>query len=162
MSQAHPSQPHQTRSSGSACPVRAGAKPASAPEANKPAMEIIRALLAEESGFDPQRYLQNVRAEERRELSLAAQKTLDAEVALLRSAIRRFSQAVNAEEEPEVITRLSAALNTLGLSCTRLGSMLKLNQALQETRQQQWERDISAELQALLREWENEAGGEHA
>ena len=91
----------------------------------------IRALLADDRAQDVGFYLDHFSQGERKELAAAARKTLDAEVVMLRAAMKQFFLAVRTDENPETIEKLGEALNLLGLSCSRLGNVLKINQALQ-------------------------------
>ena len=65
---------------------------------------------------------------------------------MLRTAMKRFFQAVRADENPETIEKLGDALNLLGLSCSRLGNVLKINQALQGAAKHAGEEDLLEKL----------------
>ena len=65
---------------------------------------------------------------------------------MLRTAMKRFFQAVRSDENPETVERLGDALNLLGLSCTRLGNVLKINQALQGAAKQAGKDDLLEKL----------------
>ncbi|HRS75225.1 MAG TPA: hypothetical protein P5282_09830, partial [Anaerolineaceae bacterium] len=89
----------------------------------------------------------------------AARKTLDDEVVMLRTAIKGFFQAVRREEDADAIERMADSLNLLGLSCSRLGNVLKINQALQGAAQSSEKDALYAELMERLA-LENLTGGE--
>lgn len=163
MTQSHSTFVHAS-SSGSACPVRAGTAPSLGvledrpDQPASPALEQVRALLADERALEPDYYL-NTLPSQREELARAAQQTLLAEVVLLRTAMKRFYQAVNHAEAPDVIDNLAKELNLLGLTCSRLGNVIRLNQALQGSGQDEWAKGINAAMQDLLAEWDQQQGG---
>lgn len=130
MNQPKPAHVIQTSDSEADCPIRAGSQSASRADATK-LEEQFRALLGDERAQDANYYLGHFSRSQRKELAAAALKTLDGEVVMLRIAMKRFFDAVRADESPETIEKLGEALNLLGLSCSRLGNVLKINQALQ-------------------------------
>ena len=78
---------------------------------------------------------------------------------MLRTAIKGFFQAVRREEDADAIERMADSLNLLGLSCSRLGNVLKINQALQGAAQSNEKDALYAELMERLA-LENLTGGE--
>jgi len=136
---AHPSD------STAACSQRAGSHPSGA-QACLEAEKQIRTLLGDARAQESDFYLDHFSPGERKELAAAARKTLDAEVVMLRTAMKRFFQAVRADENPETIEKLGDALNLLGLSCSRLGNVLKINQALQGAAKHAGEEDLLEKL----------------
>ena len=130
MTQPNPNSSVHPLSSGGACPNPAGANPKAQTQSDL-ATAQIRALLSDERAQQPDFYLHHFNADQRAELAAAARKTLDDEVVMLRMAIKSFFQAVRREEDADAIERMADSLNLLGLSCSRLGNVLKINQALQ-------------------------------
>jgi len=149
MNQPKPAHVIQTSDSEAACPVRAGS-PSAKPGGLPAAEEQIRALLGDERAQDVNFYLGHFNRGQRKELAAAALKTLDAEVVMLRTAMKAFFQAVRADESPETIERLGEALNLLGLSCSRLGNILKINQALQGAAKNAGQNALTEKLLAEL------------
>lgn len=141
MNHKNPRQTTHPSDSGPACSSGAGRLPV-----GSEADEQIRALLGDARAQDADFYLDHFSPGERRELAAAARKTLDAEVVMLRTAMKRFFQAVRSDENPETVERLGDALNLLGLSCTRLGNVLKINQALQGAAKQAGKDDLLEKL----------------
>jgi len=141
MNQSNSSHVMHTSDSAPARPSGAGRNPASSE-----AEEQIRALLGDARAQDADFYLGHFSPDERKELSAAARKTLDAEVVMLRTAMKRFFLAVRSDENPETIEKLGDALNLLGLSCSRLGNVLKINQALQGAAKHAGEDDLLEKL----------------
>jgi len=141
MNQSNSSHVMHTSDSAPARPGGAGRHPASSE-----AEEQIRALLGDARAQDVDFYLGHFSPGERKELSAAARKTLDAEVVMLRTAMKRFFLAVRSDENPETIEKLGDALNLLGLSCSRLGNVLKINQALQGAAKHAGEDDLLEKL----------------
>ena len=89
MTHIHPTHVVHTSDSAPACPSGAGRHP-SGGQAGLEAEEQIRTLLGDARAQESDFYLDNFSPGERKELSAAAQKTLDAEVVMLRSAMKRF------------------------------------------------------------------------
>lgn len=145
MKQPNPTNVARTSDSVPACPTGAGRQ-----AANPGAEEQIRALLSDARAQESNYYLNHFSPVERKELAAAARKTLDAEVVMLRSAMKRFFLAVRSDENPETIERLGEALNLLGLSCSRLGNVLKINQALQGAAKQTGQNDLLEKLMEEL------------
>ncbi len=149
MTQPNPTRVAHASDSAPACSCGAGRHP-SGGQAGLEAEEQIRTLLGDARAQESDFYLDNFSPGERKELSAAAQKTLDAEVVMLRSAMKRFFQAVRSDEKPETIERLGDALKLLGLSCTRLGNVLKINQALQGAAKQTGQSDLLEKIMGEL------------
>ena len=149
MTQPNSNSPVHPLSSGGACPNPAGTHPQEQVQSEL-ANAQIRALLSDERAQQPDFYLHHFNADQRAELAAAARKTLDDEVVMLRTAIKRFFQAVRREEDADAIERMADSLNTLGLSCSRLGNVLKINQALQGAAQSNEKDALYAELMEHL------------
>ncbi len=115
MTHIHPTHVVHTSDSAPAC-LRG--RQASFRRAGWPGSGGARTLLGDARARRSDFYLDNFSPGERKELSAAAQKTLDAEVVMLRSAMKRFSGSALGRK-PETIERLGDALKLLGLSCTR-------------------------------------------
>ncbi len=149
MTQLNPTRVAHASDSAPDCPAGAVRHP-SGGQAGLEAEEQIRTLLGDARAQESDFYLDHFSPGERKELSAAAQKTLDAEVVMLRSAMKRFFQAVRSDEKPETIERLGDALKLLGLSCTRLGNVLKINQALQGAAKQTGQSDLLEKIMGEL------------
>ena len=137
MNHTQPTHTAHLSDSAPACSLGAGRHPG-----RLEAEAQIRALLADDRAQDVGFYLDHFRQGERNELAAAARKTLDAEVVMLRAAMKQFFLAVRTDENPETIEKLGEALNLLGLSCSRLGNVLKINQALQGAAKQTGQSDL--------------------
>lgn len=158
MTQPNSNSPVHPLSSGGACPNTAGTNPQEQVQSELASAQI-RALLSDERAQQPDFYLHHFNADQRAELAAAARKTLDDEVVMLRTAIKSFFQAVRREEDADAIERMADSLNLLGLSCSRLGNVLKINQALQGAAQSNEKDALYAELMERLA-LENLTGGE--
>lgn len=160
----NPNSPAQTRPSGPAHPSeRVGSTPPGRLAAFNPApggatgvlsAPLQARLSAAEalSGFTPLQRLQ---------LSEAARLSLDEEIELLRSTLRRFMRAVNAGDEAGYPTNLARALDLLGLTCSRLASVTRVNLELNGADSNAWTRDFNTQMQSLLKEWEEGQEGEN-
>ncbi len=155
MTQLHPN-PFQTHASGSAFPSREGAAhpPAPLPEDHS-AMAQVRALLADENALDPCYYL-NTSPSQREELARASAQTMQAEVVLLRSAMKRFHLAVHQGEEAGTVSRLAEELKLLGLTCSRLANVLRLNMALQTAADARAHQDLMKTFMDAVSTWDEE------
>ena len=64
---------------------------------------------------------------ERLQLSEAAKLNLDEEISLLSSTMKRFVRAAESAGEDNYPVNLAKALDLLGLTCSRLASVLRVN-----------------------------------
>ena len=64
---------------------------------------------------------------ERLQLSEAAKVNLDEEISLLSCTLRRFVRAAESAGEEDYPANLARALDLLGLTCSRMASMLRVN-----------------------------------
>ena len=64
---------------------------------------------------------------ERLQLSEAAKINLDEEISLLSCTLRRFVRAAESAGEDDYPVNLARALDLLGLTCSRMASMLRVN-----------------------------------
>lgn len=149
MTQPNSNSPVHALSSGSACPNPAGTHPQEHIKSDLASAQI-RALLSDERAQQPDFYLKHFNADQRAELAAAARKTLDDEIVMLRMAIKRFFQAAHQEEDADALERMADSLNLLGLSCSRLGNVLKINHALQNSAQNGEKDALYAELMNSL------------
>lgn len=67
---------------------------------------------------------------QRVQLSELARESLDEEIVLLRKVLRQFVSAVNSDEEEAKLNRLAKVLDLLGLTASRLASVLRVNHNL--------------------------------
>ena len=67
---------------------------------------------------------------ERLQLSEAAKLNLDEEISLLSRTLKRFMRAAECAGEDDYPVNLAKSLDLLGLTCSRLASMLRVNATL--------------------------------
>ncbi len=67
---------------------------------------------------------------ERLQLSEAAKLDLDEEISMLSRTLRRFMRAAESAREEDYPVNLAKALDLLGLTCSRMASLLRVNVVL--------------------------------
>lgn len=103
----------------------------------------------EELGF----YIEHFTRGEIADLDRALGKSLSGEIGMLRVVMRRFFE--RATEEANDINGLADVLAVLGLSCSRLASMVKTEQSLQDKQADEVGEALSQSLAAVLEELNN-------
>ena len=83
------------------------------------------------------------------------QANMDYEIEMLRKTMRTFMRSVRSRKTEAYPEKLSKSLDLLGLTCSRLASVMRVNIALHLNDQNQWVHGFNAQMQALLAEWEN-------
>lgn len=101
---------------------------------------------AEELGF----YIEHFTSGEIADLDRALGQSLSGEIEMLRVVMRRYFQRTT--EEAGDIDGLTNALNMLGLSCSRLASLVKTEQSLQNKQADELGEALSRSLAAVLEE----------
>jgi hypothetical protein len=101
---------------------------------------------AEELGF----YIEHFTRGEIADLDRALGQSLSGEIGMLRVVMRRFFERT--AEEASDFDGLTKALNVLGLSCSRLASLVKTEQSLQDTQADELGEALSRSLAAVLEE----------
>lgn len=91
----------------------------------------------------------------RLQLAEETQANLDYEIEMLRKTMRTFMRSVRSRKTEAYPEKLSKSLDLLGLTCSRLASVMRVNIALHLNDQNQWVHGFNAQMQALLAEWEN-------
>ena len=84
------------------------------------------------------------------DLDRALGQSLSGEIGMLRVVMRRFFE--EATEEASDIDGLTKALNVLSLSCSRLASLVKTEQGLQDKQTDELGEALSRSLAAVLEE----------
>jgi hypothetical protein len=107
---------------------------------------------------DREAFLTEFSPAERLQLSETAKLDLDEEINLLSRTLRRFMRAAESAGEDDYPANLAKSLDLLGLTCSRLASVLRVNVMLaghQKT-------DLAQELLERLTDFRREvkAGGE--
>jgi hypothetical protein len=105
----------------------------------------------DELGF----YIEHFTRAEMADLDRALGKSLSGEIGMLRIVMRRFFERTT--QETNDIDGLTKALTLLGLSCTRLASLVKTEQGLQDKQADEIGEALSRSLAAVLEEM-NSAG----
>ena len=105
----------------------------------------------DELGF----YIEHFTRAEIADLDRALGKSLSGEIGMLRVVMRRFFERTT--QETGDIDGLTDALRVLGLSCTRLASLVKTEQGLQDKQADEIGEALSRSLAAVLEEM-NTAG----
>lgn len=101
---------------------------------------------ADELGF----YIEHFTRGEIADLDRALGKSLSGEIGMLRVVIRRFFERTT--EEASDKDALADALKVLGLSCSRLASLVKTEQELQDKQADELGEALSRSLAAVLEE----------
>ena len=120
----------------------------------KEAKEEIHLLLSNDPTIQPGYYDEHYTNKERRQLSRALNQTLWEEVALFRMCIKKFFALTASKGVYTDLDGLRSALDTLGLSCTRLARIMQVNQSLGGERSSL--RVFNDVLGKMLDEWEAE------
>lgn len=103
----------------------------------------------EELGF----YIEHFTRAELSDLDRALGQSMSGEIGMLRIVMRRFFERTTAETTD--IDVLANALTVLGLSCTRLASLVKTEQTLQDKQADEIGETLSRSLAAVLEELDN-------
>ena len=117
MRHSNPTYQASTQPSGKARPNAAG----SLRQANFEQLD----KLAEREAF-----LADFSPAERLQLSEAAKLDLDEEISMLSRTLRRFMRAAESAGEEDYPVNLAKALDLLGLTCSRMASLLRVNVVL--------------------------------
>ncbi|HOZ37990.1 MAG TPA: hypothetical protein PLH64_04485 [Anaerolineaceae bacterium] len=75
-------------------------------------------------------FLADFNPAERLQLSEAAKLDLDEEISMLSRTLRRFMRAAESAGEEDYPVNLAKALDLLGLTCSRMASLLRVNVVL--------------------------------
>ena len=86
------------------------------------AEEVQLGRLAEREAF-----LADFSPAERLQLSEAAKLNLDEEISMLSRTLKRFMRAADSAGEDDYPVNLAKSLDLLGLTCSRMASMLRVN-----------------------------------
>jgi len=100
----------------------------------------------DELGF----YIEHFTRGEIADLDRALGQSLSGEIGMLRVVMRRFFE--RATEEAGDIDKLADTLTVLGLSCSRLASMVKTERSLQDKQADEVGEALSRSLAAVLEE----------
>ncbi len=100
----------------------------------------------DELGF----YVEHFTRGEIADLDRALGESLSGEIGMLRVVMRRFFERTT--EEASDIDGLTNALKVLGLSCSRLASLVKTEQGLQDKQADELGEALSRSLSAVLEE----------
>ena len=117
MRHSNPTCQASTQPSGKARPNAAGSL--------RQARTVLEDKLAEREAF-----LADFSPAERLQLSEAAKLDLDEEISMLSHTMKRFVRAAESAGEEDYPVNLAKALDLLGLTCSRMASLLRVNVVL--------------------------------
>lgn len=89
---------------------------------------------------------------ERVQLSESARFSMDEEIVLLRKMIKNFAQAASMAGENDYPDNLAKSLDLLGLTCSRLASVLRVNMLLNGSEDDALRKQIEESLSSFLQE----------
>ena len=89
---------------------------------------------------------------ERLQLSESARFSMDEEIVMLRKMMKNFVCAASMSEEDSYPDNLAKALDLLGLTCSRLASVLRVNMSLNGSQEDAWRQQIEESLATFIRE----------
>jgi len=89
---------------------------------------------------------------ERLQLSESARFSMDDEIAMLRKMIRNFTRAAGTSGEEDYPDNLAKSLDLLGLTCSRLASVLRVNMMLAGSHEDDLRKQIEDSLAGFLAE----------
>ena len=89
---------------------------------------------------------------ERLQLSESARFSMDEEISLLRKMIKNFTRAAGTSGEDDYPDNLAKSLDLLGLTCSRLASVLRVNMALSGTQEDDLRKQIETSLASFISE----------
>ena len=89
---------------------------------------------------------------ERLQLSESARFSMDDEIAMLRKMIRNFTRAAGTSGEEDYPDNLAKSLDLLGLTCSRLASVLRVNMMLAGSHEDELRKQIEDSLAEFLAE----------
>lgn len=102
-------------------PTGAGSDPKARKKANPSEQDVLR---------EREAHLTEFSFSERVQLSETAKQDLNDEINLLTSMMKRFMRAAESAGEDDYPANLAKSLDLLGLTCSRLASVLRVNMAL--------------------------------
>ena len=94
----------------------------------------------------------NINHAERLQLSESARFSMDDEIAMLRKMIRNFTRAAGTSGEEDYPDNLAKSLDLLGLTCSRLASVLRVNMLLAGSHEDDLRKQIEDSLAEFLAE----------
>lgn len=89
---------------------------------------------------------------ERLQLSESARFSMDEEISLLRKMIKNFTRAAGTSGEEDYPDNLAKSLDLLGLTCSRLASVLRVNMALSGSQEDDLRKQIETSLASFISE----------
>ena len=89
---------------------------------------------------------------ERLQLSESARFSMDEEIAMLRKMIKNFTRAAGTSGEDDYPDNLAKSLDLLGLTCSRLASVLRVNMALSGSQDDDLRKQIETSLASFISE----------
>ncbi|HQC63948.1 MAG TPA: hypothetical protein PK459_02490 [Anaerolineaceae bacterium] len=96
--------------------------------------------------------LKDINYAERLQLSESARFGMDEEIAMLRKMIRNFTRAAGTSGEEDYPDNLAKSLDLLGLTCSRLASVLRMNMMLAGSHEDDLRKQIEDSLAEFLAE----------
>ena len=99
---------------------------------------------------------------ERVQLSDSARFSMDEEITMLRKMVKQFVRAAGTSGEDDFPDNLARSLDLLGLTCSRLASVLRVNMALSGSQDDDLRKQIEDSLASFLRESQEPACIQHA
>lgn len=95
---------------------------------------------------------------ERLQLSESARFSMDEEIIMLRKMIKNFTRAAGTHGEEDYPDNLARALDLLGLTCSRLASVLRVNMVLAGPQDDALRKQIEESLATFLSEIQTQKG----
>ena len=95
---------------------------------------------------------------ERLQLSESARFSMDEEIVMLRKMIKNFARAAGTHGEEDYPDNLARALDLLGLTCSRLASVLRVNMVLAGPQDDALRKQIEESLATFLSEIQTQKG----
>ena len=92
---------------------------------------------------------------ERLQLSESARFSMDEEISLLRKMIKNFTRAAGTSGEDDYPDNLAKSLDLLGLTCSRLASVLRVNMMLSGSQDDDLRKQIEDSLASFVDETQN-------
>lgn len=89
---------------------------------------------------------------ERLQLSESARFSMDEEIAMLRKMIKNFTRAASTSGEDDYPDNLAKSLDLLGLTCSRLASVLRVTMALSGSQDDDLRKQIETSLASFISE----------
>ncbi len=119
---------------------------------------IIRKVFSDDRFIDPGFYSKYFTRSELQEVSDALNTSLNSEISLIRTMLKRlFAAAREAGEDFEQSLNL---INVLGLTCIRLSRLIEANRAMQMEKETQIHNALNLALSDIVADWQRASLGD--